>query len=488
MKIIRNNLRFLSCLVGVFLFLGAQAKWSVVDEKLQNDTTDNSLKCCFPVKKVILQDGAGTNIEGWQITGVNECTAASLIDFTSVEEDTGYPVISVATHEVSRRCREFRGPDVFDLSTNMFTTVRIGTDGNLLPLFVTNIVISPNITQFPARWAKNTPLKNLEPKSFPYLRSFGKQSFSCCTNFQADASQFINAGVTNIEEEAFYWTPIKGDLILTNLQKIGWYAFSFNNAPKKVVPKLESVKISGTIDAIPPSCFINSFNIKEVDLRACSQLRSIQDSAFMNCSNLVSDISLIVNPAITNISTLAFKNAPVSGRLILPNVQNVGTSSFYAFNVKAKAGLETVELSPALTNLMAASFDYQTKLSSLVLGSKKITTLGSSLFTDCTSLTNIWFKGYCPSLDILNLILAGVSANLKCKIYASTNLVPDAASGALWTSIATPATEAELSALSEEERTRCFGVYQNSKGQRKAYLIHCRSPYDAPTGVYIRIK
>ncbi len=475
-------------LLGALFFSVAQAKWSVEDGKLKNDSTDSNSKCCFPVKEVTLQDGAGEWITGWQITSTNECGAAYIVDFSSVKQDTGNPVISVATHEVSRRCREFIGPDVFDLSTNMFTTVRKGTDGDNLPLFVTNIVISPNITCFPARWAMNTPLIKLEPKEFPYLKSIDYRSFYNCTNFQADASFLINSAVTNIGEAAFYKVPLKGSITLTNLKNLGNEAFNFSNAPRKSETWLESVKVSGSLTMIPTSCFHSSYNLKQADFSGCPKLTCIQTSAFSGCTNLVSDISLIVNPAVTNIGSQAFKNAPVSGRLILPEIQNIGTDAFYAYDIKKKAGLEEIELSPALTNLASEAFNYQTQLGSITFGSRNLYSNGTSLFRGCSSLTNVWFKGYCPLLDILNKILEGVPPGPKCIIYASTNLVADTASGDLWTSIATDATETELAALSEKDRACCFGVYVNSSNQRKAYLVHRSSPYDPQSGVRIMVR
>ena len=477
-------------LLGALFFSVAQAKWFYTGNALTNDAP-SSEQCKFSVKLVTLVDGAGEDITGWQITSKNG-KSAKKIDFTTVQEDTEYPVISVSASEFAQTCCEFIGPDVFDLSTNMFTTTEVDKKGNYLALYVTNIVISPNITRFPSKWALRTPLKVLKPDTFLYLRSFDDKCFSSCTNFQADASLLINPAVTNIGGAAFYRVPLKGSITLTNLENLGHEAFSFNNAPKKSEVKVENVKVSGSLELIPASCFNNSYNIKKADFSGCPRLTCIQGNAFLGCSNLVSDISLIVNPAVTNIGSQAFKEAPVSGRLIVPKIQDIGAAAFELMgaNTKNKATLEAIELSPSFTNITTGVFNNQAKLGSVIFASRKVgSSSGGSTFLNCTNLTNIWFKGYCPATkDVLNNILSATSVKSKCIIYASTNLVEDTASGDLWTSIASNATETELAALSEKDREYCFGIYVNSSKQRKAYLVHRSSPYDPQSGVRIMVR
>lgn len=478
--------KFQIFLIGVLFFSVAQAKWFYTGSALTNDAPSDS-QCKFSASLVSLQDGEGKSITGWQITSKN-AKSAKKIDFTTVEEDTEYPVISVSASEFAQTCCEFIGPDVFDLSTNMFTATVPDSKGNLPTLYVTNIVISSKVTHFPSKWALRTPLRVLKPDTFPYLKSFDNKCFSGCTNFQADASLLINPAVTNIGSDAFFRVPIKGDLTLENLQMLGASAFSFNGAPKGLAPQLESVSVAGSLSLIPASCFKDSCNLKKADFSRCSNLTCILDNAFSGCTNLVSDISLIVNPRVTKIGTSAFKNAPVSGKLILPKIQEIWGSAFHMYDVKKNAGLEAIELSPALTNLISTAFDYQSKLGVVTFGSKKLDFVANSLFTGCSSLTNVWLKGYCPSVAVLDFILAGVPSGPKCIIYASTNLVEDMESGVLWTSIASEATDTELAALSEEVRARCFGVYVNSSKQRKAYLVHRPSPYDPAAGVTIMVR
>ncbi len=205
MKTVQNSCKFLTCLVGISFLSLAQAKWVFENGKLSNDTIPTDAYCVFPAQIATLEDGAGNSVTGLQIIGING-NAAKLIDFTSVETDTGYKVISVAAPEFARNCREFIGPDVFDLTTNMFMTTKTTVSGKTttkLQVYITNIVISANIMQFPAKWAMNAPLKTLKPTQFPYLKSFGDRCFYNCTNFQAGASQLIMRGVTNIGNEAF---------------------------------------------------------------------------------------------------------------------------------------------------------------------------------------------------------------------------------------------------------------------------------------------
>ncbi len=490
--IMETHIRFklLAFLVGVFFFSAAQAKWFYTEGVLTNDAPSDA-QCKFSVSLVTLKDGTGESVTGWQITSKN-AKSAKKIDFTTAKGDTGYSVISVSASEFAQTCCEFIGPDVFDLSTNMFTATVADKKGNYPALYVTNIVISPNITRFPAKWALRTPLKTLKPNTFPYLRSFDDRCFSSCTNFQADATLLINSAVTNIGAAAFYKVPLKGSITLTNLENLGTEAFSFSNVSNGREVWLESVNVSGPLTTIPASCFVNSYNLKKADFSGCPNLNCILGNAFIGCTNLVSDISLIVNSSVTNIGSQAFRDAPVSGNLILPKIQNIGSAAFGLYNAdtKSKAGLEAVIFGASFTNAYEGIFDNQTKLGSIIFGSKKVETSSSGhIFLNCSFLTNIWFKGYCPSADILNKILEGVPAGPKCIIYASTNLVEDTASGALWTSIASLATEAELAALNEKDRARCFGVYVNSQKQRKAYLVHRSSPYD-PThaGVIITVR
>ena len=477
----KNLKKALAVLIAALGLGTAWADWRFVDGKLTNDNP----RCSFPAQVVTLTDGAGNLVKGLQLTGKNE-ESTKKIDFTDVAKDTGYKVISASAEALARNCREFIAPDMFDLSERMFK------DATTYGVYVTNIVISPNVVRFPKQWAQQTPLKTLKPEKFPYVKSFEDKCFSSCTNFQVDVGNLIDPGVTNIGKEAFYNVPVKGALYVTNLCHLGEYAFAFNglSTVKGKYSNLESVKLAGPLEEIPLQGFRYAYRLKEVDLSGCTALRSIRNDAFSGCCSLTSDVARIVNPAITNIGDRAFAGTAVAGKLVLTNVQHIGVSAFQVGQgeYEGESRLTAADLSGSQIEIRTCAFCRQTKLQSLVVGTKnfKMDTLQSSPFVGCSSLTNIWIKGPALTTNEMGFVVTNAPGLPKCIIYASTNLPPAKAIG--WLGLATPATSNELAELSEPNRSNCFGVYQTKNGKRKAFFVHRRSPFEGKDGVLIVVR
>ena len=479
----KNLKKALAVLIAALGLGTAWADWRFVDGKLTNDNP----RCSFPAQVVTLTDGAGNNITGLQLTGKNE-ESTKKIDFTDVEKDTEHKVISASAEALARNCREFIAPDMFDLSERMFK------DATTKGVYVTNIVISPNVVRFPKQWAQQTPLKTLKPEKFPYVKSFEDKCFSSCTNFQVDVGNLIDPGVTNIGKEAFYNVPVKGELMVESLEFIGGGAFHVAepDSRRKTKSYLKRIVLHGKVETIPAQCFYNAGELELADLSGCTMLRMIGDSAFGNCSNLVSDVSLLINSVVTNIGTTAFCNAPLSGSLVLTNIQRIGAMAFCLAKEPArkKAGLATVELSGNLANLSFNCFAFQTKLGVFTFGVKDVgsKTIGQNPFEGCSSLGEIWFKGFCPERSVVERILADVPVGPDCRVYASRTLQRSGESKPIWPELAVPATAEELAKLSEADRRNCFGIFQTANGKRKAFFVHRRSPFEGKDGVLIVVR
>ena len=483
----KNLKKTLSVLIAALGLGTAQAAWRFVDGKLTNDNP----RCSFPAQVVTLTDGAGNNITGLQLTGKNE-ESTKKIDFTDVAKDTGHKVISASAEALARNCREFIAPDMFDLSERMFK------DATTYGVYVTNIVISPNVVRFPKQWAQQTPLKTLKPEKFPYVKSFEDKCFSSCTNFQVDVGQLIDPGVTNIGTQAFYNVPVKGALYVTNLCHLGEMAFAFFrlSTVKGKYSNLESVKLAGPLEEIPLQGFRYAYSLKEVDLSGCLSLRSIKNEAFHGCCSLASDVARVVNPAVTNIGDFAFANTAIAGKLVLTNAQYIGPSAFYvghddiAKKYEREARLTAIDLSGSQMKILHGAFGNQNTLKSFVSGARSLDIIGSqgNPFAECTSLTNIWIKGPALTQQEMDWLGAYVQIYYPCIIYASTNLPPANASRTNWMGLATNATPEELEKLSGLNRTNCFGVYQTKKGKRKAFFVHRRSPFEDKDGVMIIVR
>ena len=130
------------------------------------------------------------------------------------------------------------------------------------------------------------------------------------------------------------------------------------------------------------------------------------------------------------------------------------------------AGLKHLELNcPKLNSVGTYVFKNSTSLTNIVIGSTNLVTWGSNL--SCANLKAVTFYGESNN-TVVDRILSGVSASTttkKCTIYADRGVKFG------WKEKASSLTAAEEPLAPED----CFGVYRS--GSRKAWLVNQRSPF-----------
>jgi hypothetical protein len=129
-------------------------------------------------------------------------------------------------------------------------------------------------------------------------------------------------------------------------------------------------------------------------------------------------------------------------------------------------GLKHLELNcPKLNSVGTYVFKNSTSLTNIVIGSTNLVTWGSNL--SCANLKAVTFYGESNN-TVVDRILSGVSASTttkKCTIYADRGVKFG------WKEKAASLTATEEPLAPED----CFGVYRS--GSRKAWLVNQRSPF-----------
>jgi hypothetical protein len=227
-------------------------------------------------------------------------------------------------------------------------------------------------------------------------------------------------------------------------------------------------------------------------------LKTIGERAFFNCRGLNCDISNIVLPTVTSIGALAFaadtsassgKKMAIKGTVDIEKLDYLGDSAFLQCPGLEKfiarsgeiasipsggtwtgaffgTGLKHLELNcPKLNSVGTYVFKNSTSLTNIVIGSTNLVTWGSNL--SCANLKAVTFYGESNN-TVVDRILSGVSASTttkKCTIYADRGVKFG------WKEKAASLTAKEEPLAPED----CFGVYRSES--RKAWLVNHRSPF-----------
>ena len=277
--------------------IGVQAAW--VYDSTAGTLSDGNYS--FPVKVVSLADpasAAGEKISGLEISG--DATAGSGdLDFTSVETDTGYKVISIVYWDHAKilknvtDCTRFIAPDLMQLGRASFQGYTA----------LTEIVVSDKLTEIPYYCLNGTTgLKKITPETFPYVTKVGQGAIGSSA---IETISFPN--VTTIEREAFRSSKVTGDLSFPLLETAGDNAFlSATKITSVSAPKLNQTSLS---------LFAYCSELTNLVLGAGCRT-GLASQSYANCPKLENITpapvitSTSANPFVAETDTAYFKNNP----------------------------------------------------------------------------------------------------------------------------------------------------------------------------------
>ncbi|MFA6867295.1 MAG: leucine-rich repeat domain-containing protein [Clostridia bacterium] len=182
-----------------------------------------------------------------------------------------------------------------------------------------------------------------------------------------------------------------------------------------------------TITAIGDSAFEGPSTITSIDFASGSQIATIGDSAFANCTNLIKFTLPIAS--VTSIGNNAFDNCTSLKSIYIPSsVANIGNNVFdnctslesisvssYNSNYYGKDGIlynkaktdfihipqaiaGSVEIPSGITAINNEAFDYSVGLTSIMFSSS-IISIGNSAFRGCSGITSLTIPGSVTSIE-----------------------------------------------------------------------------------------
>lgn len=202
------------------------------------------------------------------------------------------------------------------------------------------------------------------------VRSIGTYAFQNCSNL---TSINIPNGVTSIETNTFNGCSSLTEIIIPDsVTSIAYNAFTDCNTVKTLVTgngltsldylpitsALESITIGDSITEIDSRKFEGFTNLTSVTFAENSQLTTIGEFAFYQCTSLK---SIDIPDSVTIIGEQAFNSC---------------------------SSLESVEISENATQLLESTFFQCTSLKSVIIPDS-VTTVGMSVFSGCTNLESV---------------------------------------------------------------------------------------------------
>ena len=295
----RNGLALCAAIAVATASLTAQAAWTYDAEA--KTLLDGNYS--FPVKEVSIADPAsatGEKISGLEISG--DATAGSGdLDFTSVETDTGYKVISIVYWDHANiltnvtDCTRFIAPDLMQLGRASFQDYTA----------LTEIVVSDKLTEIPYRCLNGTTgLTKITPETFPYVTKVGQGAL------QGSSIEAISLpNVKQIDGYAFQnFKGLVGDLSFPQLETAGDQAFY--GATK--ITSVSAPKLNQTA----ASLFFECSELTNLVLGAGCTADGLKNKAYANCPKLENITpapviaSVQTNPFVGETDTAYFKNNP----------------------------------------------------------------------------------------------------------------------------------------------------------------------------------
>jgi hypothetical protein len=182
---------------------------------------------------------------------------------------------------------------------------------------------------------------------------------------------------------------------------------------------IEYLNIQGNITTFGISVFTHCKNLSSISFGVSSILTSIPSRMFSYCNNLsrviVNEQDNIFPSTITSINTYAFENCvTLSSLRFNGNLTSFGANCFNNCTNLSSISFGT---STVLTTLPDGIFTNDVALRSININSQEnifpstVTTIGASVFTNCSSLSNIILNG--------NLTSIGISSFYNCTALSS---------------------------------------------------------------------
>ena len=333
----RNGLALCAAIAVATASLSAQAAWTYdADAKTLSNGTYS-----FSAKVVTKTDPSNSQeVTGLEITGKPTAGSGDL-DFTDVEKDTNYKLISFSYYGVEKfvdgisGCTKFVAPDLMQLGRQMFQDYTA----------LAEVVVSDKLTTFPQYcFNEATALTKITPTAFPYVATV-EQSVFCKTGIESISLP----SVTTIKDYAFLNCQcLTGDLSFPLLETAGCQAFCYaTKITSFSAPKLKQVEgqmfrgcseitnivvgadcqtnfangcysICPKLENITPAPVITSLSVSPFSTES-------QDTAYFKSNPLVIKVS-----GTTSISGSYMKNIPSLKHIEITceNIESVGAWAF----------------------------------------------------------------------------------------------------------------------------------------------------------------
>ena len=218
------------------------------------------------------------------------------------------------------------------------------------------------------------------------MTTTGNNTFSGCTSL--NGSGITWGGVTSIGDYAFYYCTGMTSIDLNSITSIGEYAFYYSGLTTLELnasyigpyafyySKLKTLTIGPNVTDMRALAFCgNPLESVTYNATSCSAYRP-----FDGCTH---DCTLSIGSAVTSISDDAFNGfAGLKTISSWGGVNGIGNNAFYG------CGLTALAIPDAITTLGSSVFSGCTSLESVTFGNG-LTTTGNSTFSSCTSLENV---------------------------------------------------------------------------------------------------
>ena len=216
------------------------------------------------------------------------------------------------------------------------------------------------------------------------LTTLGNAAFMNCTNL-TKVMPFLPASVKEIPDQAFYGSPVGGDLRLSNanLTTIGQNCFNCESGT--VRGNLRSIDFTGSgVTEIGAYAFKNATNLTSVILPA--MLTKIGGQAFFNCKSLT-QVTPLLPDTLRSVGSMAFSGAKIKGDFTMRNRDAVSlpTSAFSGCQFSTIDLLRT-----SIATIGPDAFAWNSELTKVVFP-KTLSSLGENAFREATNLRQIYY-------------------------------------------------------------------------------------------------
>ncbi len=202
------------------------------------------------------------------------------------------------------------------------------------------------------------------------VTSIGHEAFGNCSSLNAIT---IPNSVPSIGSKAFYGCSSLTSITIPNsVTSIGEYTFMW-------CVSLTSVTIPNSVTSIGDEAFYGCESLTSIIIP--NSVTSIGRAAFSDCSSLT---SITIPNSVTSIVDLAFSDCSSLTSITIPNsVTSIGSSAF-----SWCSSLTSITIPNSVTSIGSIAFNGCSSLTSITIPNS-VTSIGNSAFSGCSSLTSI---------------------------------------------------------------------------------------------------